>query len=89
MKGFRPSMIARNELEVLKDVNPTRRLRGRKRLGKRWSTDRNACSNCQMTTHPHLARGLCYRCYHDDINAKKRAKRAVQNLPKVNCRTDL
>lgn len=86
-------MIARNLSDILETSRPKNRLRGRKRLGKRWSTAHDACSSCQTCDHPHLARGLCYRCYHDEVNRKRQAerteKRALELFPKPIPRRDL
>ncbi len=86
-------MIALSLDEILSGETPGKRLRGRKRLGKRWSTNYPNCLRCSGISSPHLARGLCYRCYHADVNARRQAerteKRAVELFPKVNPRPHL
>lgn len=44
----------------------------------RWSKEHEKCINCGLTETRHAAKGYCYNCYMNAVNAQKRAEKASQ-----------
>lgn len=57
--------------------NPAANAARRARWQFEWSRRHPACIECDETTTPHYARGLCRRCYHRNHQRARRAQEAT------------
>lgn len=52
----------------------TRKRQARRGIARRWSRKADACTACGLNDRPHLAKGLCGRCYWNRKKKEARTK---------------
>ena len=67
--------------------------KGHASKGEKWARRHEACLQCKRTKYPHLAHGLCKRCFendtHKEITLKKNTQlvqTGIENIDYIICR---